>query len=147
MAKPKYKKTYLIDRAKWLNGWLLNQLDNYIDSKLVEPNTGFMCCLGMVCLQEGIPKSKINNMPAPSTISATIPLRQRRRLERMSFLNEDGSDTVFASQAMETNDEKEYTHKEREDELKSLAAAEGIKFTFVGRYPTKKDIAKLKERL
>ncbi len=125
------KNEYTIDCDKWICAeW---DSDSRGTSMLLN-GKGYMCCLGQICQQSGIKKSKLEHQYCPSDLDKKT--RQRKVLFLVN--NKDGCSSGLTAKAMSINDKnkfsyqgsKPYTLKERISDLKTLFTKHGIKLRF-----------------
>ncbi len=127
------KKEYTIDVDKWVCGeWKLGKHSR--GSSMLLNRQGYMCCLGQICQQSGIKKSRLEHQYGPEGLDKT-----RRR--KVPFLINNNSISLcsdLASEAMDINDRNKcsysksmhYMLKERISDLKTLFTKHGIKLRF-----------------
>ena len=110
-----------IDRAKWLN----YDTDETLGSSTLCNAAGSMCCLGFLSLAIGLKRSDIEGQYGPNDLD----------FDDIPHMREEGSDTMFATQAIIVNDGFRYTPESREERLISVFEHEGIELTFTGKAP------------
>ena len=89
---------------------------------------GYMCCLGMVCSQLGIPNDKLLGRENPVDIHVFIP-----HLTKYS-LNNRLLESDLTQEAIFINDNKYTTSKEKEESLITLFKRNGLTIEFTGNY-------------
>lgn len=107
----------VIYRHKWLRGTE--------ESVLLDPCTGMMCCLGFDSIRCGLNPSDINERDCPNDVS----IHNRNKLPHL--INDHGCNSIFASDAMEINDDITISDEDREDKLKKLFQTVDITVRFV----------------
>lgn len=119
------RKAFVIQRSTWYRG------QNALDSYLLIPKTGMMCCLGSIALQCGMTAQQISRQRSPGALAqngvqpaAFAPLQTKG-------VCAESSNTRIANQMTETNDNPDITDATREAELTRLAATIGWDLTFV----------------
>ena len=140
--------SFVIDRKTWNRG------RGGSDSKLLDPSSGLMCCLGHLSLACGARDSDIENIVNPAKIafaklSSALERFQEHRawrwlLHRGTFADGRNFNSMACSDAMLINDHsllkdgsyriQDYefsTEKGRERELAKLFSRQGVKVTFV----------------
>lgn len=130
MGLEKIKVT--IDRQKWICGSLFNRnsRNGYGYTALLNDN-GYMCCLGFVCQASGIDKDMLD-IGEPSDLCQPIPdlvVEIKDEYNNNMFIN-----TELTDKAMDINDNKETTPREKEELLKKLFADSIYELEFVGEY-------------
>lgn len=116
----------------WLTG------EHSEDSCLLSATTKRMCCLGFMGRALGIPKKALVDNGSPCNLT---PMYQLMFPDWESYI----IDTLpLYSDFMRAND-SEMERKEREKAIARLFKFRSIKVKFVGRYPTKRQLAKEQE--
>lgn len=116
---PKKKDYLIIDRSKWRTA-----TSGRGDTMLLN-DEGYMCCLGFRCHQMGIPEEDLLDISHPEDVfDWNIPDLVKKR----------GGDTAFTTSAININDDKCLTSKEREQELIEHFATKDIIVEFTGKY-------------
>ncbi len=108
-----HKTEYTIDRKTWLRG------EGWQNSFLLRKD-GKYCCLGQICLQEGVSKENLLGLASPVTLLNTYQIN--------TWLTED---TGLMSVAMGINDNDETTDEEKEKTLIELFAKHEVTLTFI----------------
>jgi hypothetical protein len=124
-------KRVVVNRETWLRG--------EEDSLLFRPTDQKMCCLGFMCLQNGVPQEDMKNVFGPGTlakwrshIADKVPAVLLKHSEYPPYtLTDLGWSSNFARKAMEINDNPHYEPEQRETLLKDLFRANGIDLIFV----------------
>lgn len=124
--KPKYKRTFTINRATWRCGRNGPHSHGIGDTKLIN-DEGFKCCLGEIGLQCGVPRGKLIYQPNPCQVIE--PTRTYAAMLIGKF-----SHTLLGAAAMGINDDPRLTRPQREAKLKALFAKSGYLIRFTGRY-------------
>ena len=121
---------YKIDRAILAHGGTTNS--QILGTTHLLSGEGKMCCLGQVCLQEGVPKDILLLNSFPRAVGNSLP-------EGYWLLakNDHGTlvDSSMALAMMSVNDNPRTTREQKEARLIELAASAGHEFEFVGEYP------------
>lgn len=103
---------FVIDESKWRCG-----MRGKPGCRLGVGNTyllnekKFMCCLGQMCLQLGVPEEKIRLNSSPTNV---------RDVQIKYLKNREGYDSELSEKAMEINDDQETTVEEKKRKLRSL---------------------------
>lgn len=143
--RPKPLLHVSIDRAKW-DVWPNHKAlftENEIlptSGQLLRQRTGTMCCLGFVGETCGIPLARLQNQSSPGATSNCAGWPET--LFKHDAAYNRMADSLIAEKLMTHNDNADVTAKKRETLIAKLGLAAGIRFTFRGRYLTKKDIKK-----
>lgn len=131
-------KTLVIDRTEWARGE-----ENGLGNRLLGLNQK-KCCLGFMCLADGIPTDKIYNVGYPEKVANSYPEYMVSNSFMEQLVNEitvsaksyyptnslyENSD--FASEAASINDNPFKTEQERESQLIDLFLKNGIELTFI----------------
>lgn len=130
-------KKLIIDRSIWRTGDNSDNATGDGDTALLN-HQGYMCCLGMMCEQIGIPRqalldvlqphdmdideSYLNNYPALSTLVF-------QGLEEFYLKG-----TSFAFNAMKINDDGTISSEQREEAITMHFATRGIAVEFINDY-------------
>lgn len=127
---------FVIDRSKWRCGGSGPHMQGTGPTELLN-NDGFMCCLGQVCKQLGVPESKMLNVPAPLTL-VHRSYTSAESLHPLGYIVEAGvlAGTALTQEAMSCNDNPydSMRPEDREQTLTELFARNGHTLTFVGSY-------------
>ena len=122
----------IIDRTKWSRGSLAANalLVNRETAESISPGVprakvGRMCCLGFVCLAQGVPRKSLSGQPFPADLSRLVPGLTYRD-DTWGWRN-----THFAEGAAEINDNGDISEEDRESQLIELAAQNGFEFQFI----------------
>lgn len=95
---------------------------------------GYMCCLGQVCHQAGVPKAKLLHAAYPTSV------KLNEYNELISFLRAPWVDTGYyknselGQDAVDINDSTRLTLEEKEVELTKVFAEHGHEIVFTGEY-------------
>lgn len=96
---------------------------------------GFMCCLGMVCEQMGVPRTHFLDIMHPEDILGLLAFKSINNfLVYKSDIEEKYSNTTFTCDAMDINDDEDLTSEKRESKLKEHFATKGIQVEFINEY-------------
>lgn len=107
------------DNPKNKHGWGLTHLCN---------TAGFMCCLGQIAEQLGLPQKSMIQIAEPcDTRRVMAPLTQKDAWD-------DLDNTILSICAMRINDDTTTTLQEKEAALIKLFLSEGHELTFTGEY-------------
>lgn len=141
------KKTFIIDRSILRCGGTAGHGPG-VTSLLNKE--GFMCCLGQIGLQCGVPKEELLSKAEPRCISNEHGERIKFLLE-YSRITTQNHNSVLAKEAMEINDYG-ISFRQRESRLKKLFDKYGYEIQFVGKYQKKhthwrKIFATIKEKI
>lgn len=111
-------KTFLVERSTWGTGR---------DGKKLLTMEGNMCCLGFVCHQAGVRKSKLKDMDFPENLIGD--------LDAVSFLLKEVKGNLvnrkWVERAAQINDDTDIEDDEREKKLISIFKKNGYTLTFV----------------
>ena len=130
------KRKFVIDRSKWRSGGPIEACRYPVGLGLTAllNEQGYMCCLGQVCEQLGVPVKQLLSRGGPSSLADTVI---KRHPDLRGFLVDDnGMDTDFATTAMLANDDLEQPAEVRESLLIDLFAEQGYTLEFTGEYGT-----------
>lgn len=127
---------YIIDRSKWVCGDAeFRKKYDLGGSKLLNAK-GKMCCLGQVCLQDGLSEDDIRGKGGPTNV-------YWQRLKDHWMTTPENNNSRDACHAMNINDSinspitgdwSRLTQEEREEELKKLFESMGHEIEFVGEF-------------
>ncbi len=126
------KKSFTINRSTWRFGGY-DKYKQFGLTKLLNTQ-GYMCCLGSISEQCGVPRKDLLNIDYPYDL-----LSQHHDL--VSFLREKPTNSIFANntflaqQAANINDNSNISNEERETRLIELFKTEGYTISFTGEYP------------
>ena len=122
---------YTIDRAKLVFGG--GRYGKILGPTQLLNQNGYMCCLGQICMQDGVDAGALARKGTPKFVSERHLPDDHWLLEK----NKEGytTDSDIAVQMIETNDNKFCSLEEREELLILLAASVGHELEFVGEYP------------
>lgn len=123
-------KVLKINRSKWRTGKDSKHSKGIGDTELLN-NEGFMCCLGFLSLQEGIPKEKILEVSTPYELGQEAEDKLPYLLDTFKLNNK------FCKTAMGINDSIRTTAEEKEERITKHFAKKGIKVVFTGKYKPK----------
>jgi hypothetical protein len=92
---------------------------------------GFMCCLGQISCQAGVPYKAVIDVASPNGIDD-----EHNRPITSLFLSARDTDNQnkLAWEAMRINDHSKLTGEEREAKLSALFALHGHTLTFTGEF-------------
>lgn len=116
-------KSFVIDRGKWINGHIMTIFGSDVDSALLEPDTGLMCCLGIYGKACGIPEKEMKGKGLPGNLQ----LKYRRPYDIF-----DGF--LQLSMIAEDNDDVLMTDSGREACISAAFKEAGVAVTFKGKY-------------
>lgn len=121
-------KKFIIDRSTWRCGGHSNKNTIGLGDTNLLNSEGFMCCLGQIAEQLGVPRMDMKFLGYPSDVGRKIP-----------FLNEEGEidfgdgtsepttiNTPLSHVAMMINDDSNLTLEEIEKELQELFNKHGL---------------------
>jgi hypothetical protein len=115
----------IIDRTKWLRG-------DPTAPRLLQPDTGKMCCLGFFALSCGYTAADIIDRTTPESLTD-----MNRRWPKWVLEEHEGqafdSDEVCA--LINRNDATRITGAKREKEIAAIFAKHGVEVEFVGGEP------------
>jgi hypothetical protein len=122
---------FVINRSKWrCGGDALNKIglgDTFLLNK-----EGYMCCLGQIALQCGLPADLILNVLEPVDTHMLVEPLTGKAFSPYNFMA--CQNTVLSKDAMMINDDPELTKAEREEALIRLFASNEIELEFTGNY-------------
>jgi hypothetical protein len=128
---------FVIDRSKWRCGGVEGSSDECVRGRgiaMMRNPEGFMCCLGQVSCQLGVPADALSGCWYPRTVS----VRNQEFRDRLAILltehNPVACDSELASLAANVNDNPVFTDDERESRLAALFAKHGHTIKFTGEY-------------
>jgi hypothetical protein len=137
-------KKFIIDRSIWRTGDKPKK-GNCVytgegETKLLNQQ-GFMCCLGMVCEQMGVPRNHLLDVSEPEDILtySSVETISGFLVYKPDVREEEYSNTVFACDAMNINDDVNITSEERETKLKEHFATKEIEIEFINNYTIVKE--------
>lgn len=93
---------------------------------------GFMCCLGQICEQLGVPRSELNGVIAPHKLANEESIERIKGLLVLPAYRGGYELTGLAGQAVYCNDCSTMKMSAREEAIKSLFAEQEISIEFVG---------------
>ena len=141
---------FTIDRATWRCGGNGNRAHGAGETKLLNKE-GFMCCLGQISEQLGVPRESLNHAVPSNVCKAHIEKLSPvlvRATEPTDYLPGDWHNTDLAGNAMELNDHEEsYTEdgdegvidrEQREQSLTQHFLDHGHELVFTGEYTDNK---------
>ncbi len=128
---------FTIDRAKWLQGESNSLLHRKSDDK--------MCCLGFFSLACGIKKKNITNLSCPESALEEDRVKSSKYPEwvfdwTVDYLskNEKRRNSDIINDLMTINDDTtELTLAEKEAQIKTIFAKQGVEVEFTGEFPAK----------
>lgn len=148
------KKTFVVDRATWLNGstryvtkqaaqlakedgYDLAEVATTPEGVLLDPASKMKCCLGFVCEQLGVPTGALKDHGMPEAINT----RHFKKLEGVLLVDQEHPyggrgmvNTRLGSSASGINDSR-FSNELREEKLIKLFAENGYTLKFKGKYP------------
>lgn len=134
------KKEYTIDADKWRCGCGHNALGDGYTRMLNEE--GYMCCLGQISEQMGVEKQFLKESCDPEEVANRIINGNESSVAKQKYLTHNHlikyikkcKNNVrlsnLAKRAIDINDDKDLSTKERVEKLKALFADNGIKLRF-----------------
>lgn len=137
-ASPLSNGELVIDRARWRCG----SVDTYVtkihghgrgSTRLLNPNTGLLCCLGIYAEAVGVPRHLLEGIGEPASVEGGVPGLTETPLNVEDKRNQR-INTQYAKTQMTTNDDHHITNEERERRLIAEAARHGETWRFVGEY-------------
>jgi hypothetical protein len=144
MARKKIEgpKSFVIDRATWLNGRTMGKEA----SRLFRTFDSRKCCLGFYLEACGYTERQLNNRPSPLTVDTEEKGQKRKRLVPdwligMDVFDERPDDSPAAKVLMTINDRlpsSGISDEDREKRVAALFKENGVKVTFKGKYPKPK---------
>lgn len=143
---PKIRPVKLvIDRSKWLTGYVLANSAEIGSSTLLDEPSGMMCCLGFAARKVGFKPQEIVNVAMPDSINNDrIETMSQRAFDFCSYDNKyPEGDVPGFNDIAELNDDSSLTNRQREKAIASSLAKHGFNVTFIGKYPNKRDLKKL----
>jgi hypothetical protein len=120
----------IIDRSKWRTGSNGENQTGKGETLLLN-RSGYMCCLGFMCVQSGIEKRACLGIGMPSDLNQDL-FNNISILVDLTEYNICATD--FSDDAMDINDAEDLTSKEREELLKCHFATKGIIVEFINDY-------------
>lgn len=135
---------FIIDRSIWRTGGEPKNGNSVHTGKgptqLLNQH-GFMCCLGMVCEQMGVPRNHLFDISQPEDISSysSIDMINRFLVYKPDVREEEYSNTIFTCDAMDINDDVNIASEQREAKLKEHFAKRGIEIEFINNYTIVKE--------
>ncbi len=130
-------KKYTINRKTWRSGVGTEENGSGKGETELLNDLGYMCCLGQMCEQLGIPKTKLLNIMTPRIIHKKLGFDNEPEMHKLlskAKLVDDylGVNSVLALTAMQINDDHNITQKQREDQLIVLFSLDDIELEFIG---------------
>ena len=125
-------KKFIIDRSKWrCGGNTGNPGARGQGSTLLLNSEGYMCCLGQVCTQLGVPDQNLLDLMTPIHIEDDFI-----SLPQAVGLTDGGEDenSDFADEVMKVNDDGSLDDSTREQQLIDMFAEQGYTLEFTGEY-------------
>lgn len=127
-------KELIIDRRTWRSGGDTQNTPHATGKgqTLLRNEFNYMCCLGFMCHQLGVPKKDLLDMGQPSSLAGKYKLPGLLK-------KKDGKpiQTNLTKEAIKINDLESLTRKEREKRLTELFKKKGIEVIFKNYYPRK----------
>lgn len=126
---------FTINRDTWLRG--------EPDDSFLLRDDGFMCCLGQIAEQCGVPRDHLLNMDIPAGLLGSDEfnlaphpvigmLAEKASAADIHIMNIWFRNTTLAHDAMTINDSYNYSDVERESRLIKLFAKHNIELEFIG---------------
>lgn len=128
-------KTLRINRAKWLSADFVEaykQTNNYIDSSLLNSETGRRCCLGFAVQQCRVPLADYVNIGMPSDLGSEAKTLLYRGFPDLFEDSEDFCDSKTGDLLAKANDDKHLSPERRERKIISLFKKIGVRVVFYG---------------
>lgn len=124
----------VIDRSKWRCGGEGVGRIGEGSTELLNKE-GYMCCLGFACLRAGLSKKTILRVARPDSEELVIE-RHRSVPQKLTAVNlySTSGDIEWVNKAINNNDSKSFTPKEREYRIKQNFKTGGHTVEFVGEY-------------
>ena len=138
-------KKLIIDRSIWRTGDNSDNATGEGDTYLLN-HQGYMCCLGMMCEQIGLPRQALLDVSQPHDMDIDDPdLNNYPELSTLVFqrktINENEpleefylKGTSFAFNAMKINDDGTISSEQREEAITMHFATRGIAVEFINDY-------------
>jgi len=131
-------KKFTINRSIWRCGTLsddLNKRHGEGETQLLN-REGFMCCLGQVCEQAGVPKDRLKCIEYPRNLANNFKEEIEFLIEpsSMQIYSNGFSNSELAAAAVSINDNPKITLEKREKALVELFADAGYELEFIGDY-------------
>lgn len=124
---------FVIDRSRWRCGSLGPTAHGEGETALLNPH-GFMCCLGFMALQLGVPTHAVIGAGVPSSVEKPYREKLIGTLLNPEGENSGFDETELATDGLEINDDESFTDQERESLLVGLCRQHGHELEFVGEY-------------
>ncbi len=118
----------IVDRSKWLRG------EGTVNSMLLRPSDGKMCCLGFVCLALGRTEEDIRELKSPADRHGSDFDRAGHGTVLLAAASYNGTTAEMpdaVGRAMEVNDSKWIHEDEREVTIINALSQLGIDIEFV----------------
>ena len=109
---------YIINRSKWKNARWGKGATRMLNAE------GYMCCLGQICKQMGMPDVQLLDKGTPHSAGCTDRL----------LMNNRGVNNHLSCDAMATNDHLAFSDEQREAELVKMFGDVGVEIVFEGEY-------------
>jgi len=126
-----------IDRAKWRSGGARGN-KKYGETRMLNINTGRMCCLGHICNQSGVHEDKLSNVGTPESVNDTnVPDWMLAIPKDEDGVEHDHLELVnspIVVRMIAINDHPAHNIGIIEDKLIELAKEVGIELSFKGVY-------------
>jgi hypothetical protein len=119
------RKKFTVERSKWIRG------RREVCVRLLRPIDGYMCCLGFVCVQLGVPRASILDKYEPGSLSHGSA---GYALIKNILVDDDRGfvgNSPLATAAIDINDSQNMEDAEREHLLSALFAEYGYEMEFV----------------
>lgn len=126
---------FKIDRSKWRCGDDGKYAKGLGKKTYLNNKEGYMCCLGQTLCQQGVPQKHMERLGKPSEIDFKYSIDVKNIFFNSEFdeLGDDLTNTELTYDAMDINDDKDTTLKEKESALKELFKKHGHKISFYGK--------------
>lgn len=125
-------KNLIIDRNTWRKGG--SKYNEQCGETRLLNNEGFMCCLGFFCKQAGVPEKYLNTGEP-----CDIDIKEYTDLIPELVTYHEGNDvyknTHLTEDAINKNDNPNFTNEERETHLTKLFKDNNIDVEFINNYP------------
>lgn len=116
--------TFTIDRSIW------RCAHHGRGDTMLANRQGFMCCLGQLSCQLGVPYKAVFEKPSPNR----IPKDHAHRLAMLLDRSGNSGQSQFAWDAMDINDDRKLSDRQREAKLAALFAEYGHEVRFEGEF-------------
>ena len=117
------EKEFIIDRSKWRCGDFGKNAKGLGLPQMLNAH-GFQCCLGQIYSQLGFPDSELLGKGDPGSVNVETFLTRG---------NKNSVNTKLALEAININDDSDFTQKQRETFLIDSFKKEGYKISFINK--------------